>query len=562
MNQFSEKIKLFDDFYAFQQFGNKISFYIKKSMIIHPTISTWKVLFDYWENKEKGEINHSFLQKHSISQIELAIEELKQMVKEYSHDNFSEAYDFNKLPSLKAISFNITHKCNLKCSYCFRSSNDLKFNYGACNDSMTEEVAMAGVDLLLQESRKAKDLRIGFFGGEPLLEMNLIRKTIDYAKMKGRKYEKEFSFHVTTNGTLLNESLQSYFIDNGVHFIISLDGSEKEHNLFRRYRNGKGSYHKTLKNTLSFMNKVGGNGFIARGTFFKPTLNFSDIVLHLVQKGFKIISVENGVLGESSPWAITMADIPGVVEEYDKLAKIYLNHLLNGHVYDFYHFTIVMDHFFSHQTEIRSCMAGVRYLNISPDGNIWACHKFVNCDKYYMGNVLKGIENRNPGISLLKFHVDAKDICKDCWARYICAGSCHADNEQLNGDARVPVRSICEIRKHRIKLGAWLYLELQEKHPDLLRKFCEKTYVYDDYRPKQREGIKSKDGYLINMETGGEYILNKTAKIIWELCTGQNNVLDIARYISKDYCKPEIKNKVLEDVKRTIKKFKKAKLLK
>lgn len=357
--------------------------------------------------------------------------------------------------SVKAICLNIAHACNMKCSYCFASQGD----FGLKPALMSLETAKKSLDFLLEKSGERKNLEVDFFGGEPLLVFPVIRELVPYARGRERERGKRFNFTLTTNCLLLDEEVQRFVVENEIAVIMSLDGRRETHDRHRLLNNGQGSYELILPKIREMLAKDPVSYYI-RGTFTRDNLDFSEDLRHMLELGFSSVSLEPAV-GADSPLAIGPDDLPQVLQEYDRLTAILLEYRESGQEVHFFHYNLDLQQGPCLAKRVTGCGAGIEYLVITPEGDIYPCHQFVGEPEFYMGNIEQAEINGSVRRIFEENQLIHKE-CRHCWARYFCGGGCHAA-AYLQGDISKPHETSCIMHKKRIE-GA-IYLDLLTKLP-------------------------------------------------------------------------------------------------
>ncbi|PVX24173.1 MAG: hypothetical protein CW691_08420 [Candidatus Bathyarchaeum sp.] len=349
--------------------------------------------------------------------------------------------------------------CNLRCRYCFAKGG----SYNLTRKKMSSYVAETSVDFLLANSWRKKSLSLSFFGGEPLLNLDVIKRTVRYAKKMGKKHKKKFSFNITTNGTILNQDIMDFLVKNDFGIIISLDGPKEVNDKQRVFPNGSGTYELVANNLEKFVKRYPKmrHKITIRGTITIKTKDISKSLYHLKKLGFSIMSLET-VMTQNTEFEINDENISKIFREYNKVAKRYLESLKTGDNFSFFHLHQMFFQVSEGTQRISQCGAGVGYLSIDPEGEIYPCHRFVGDSRFVMGTVFHN--EVDPKIKDVFRHssVNNKEDCKNCWAKYICGGGCHATAIQFNDDILKPHKIECELMKHRIKLGTWIYSQLNE----------------------------------------------------------------------------------------------------
>ncbi len=357
-------------------------------------------------------------------------------------------------PDIKAMCLHICHDCNLKCSYCFAKEG----TYNTKRDYMSFEVGKAALDFLFSHSGARKNLEVDFFGGEPLMNFDVVKEIVSYGKARAQELGKHLSFTLTTNGVLLNDSAIEYLNKEMDNVVISIDGRKEIHDKLRLTRNDKGSYEIAVNNAKKFQ-KVRGNGkYYIRGTFTANNVDFSNDVLHLSDCGFDQISIEPVVLPESSPLALKKSDLNQIFEQYDILANEYIERRKGDKWFNFFHYMIDLDNGPCVQKRLNGCGAGKEYVAVTPVGDIFPCHQFVGGDgKYYMGNVLTGEFDTSIQKLFQKVNVYHKESCKDCVAKYYCSGGCVANSYNFNKDLNKPYELSCDMMRKRLLNSLAIY---------------------------------------------------------------------------------------------------------
>ncbi len=360
---------------------------------------------------------------------------------------------------IAALCINVSQMCNLHCRYCFAD----KGTFGQPPTLMSAETAKQTVDFLLQNSGRYDDLSLCFFGGEPLLNLDTIRQTVDYAEQQGKNSNKNFRFNITTNGTLLSAPVRQFLKKHRFGVIVSIDGDQDLHDTMRPFANGQGSYD-TIRNNLEAFQKgsrLNETAWSLRATFTNNNLDFTDQVLHLAGLGFQDISVEP-CFSENPAVGICQDDLPALKAEYTSFAQRYLEEIKAGRSFSFFHFRVMLDQTKRGTQRLTQCGAGNGYMAVSASGDLYPCHRLVGLKQYEIGSVNEGITRPEGRQLFASANVNSKSLCRKCWARYICGGGCHAYAIQFNGDISMPYELECELIKHRIELGAYLCSELDD----------------------------------------------------------------------------------------------------
>ena len=354
---------------------------------------------------------------------------------------------------IKSMCLNISHRCNLRCKYCFAQEG----SYGGKATDMSAEIARLAVDFLIKHSGSRRNLEADFFGGEPLLNYEVIKDTVRYARAQAQKAQKSFRFTITTNGTIHDEEQLKFINDNMSNVVISIDGREDTHNFNRKFGGGQGSYQKALKFAQEFSRVRGGGEYYIRGTFTSRNLDFAADVLSINDCGFDQISIEPVVLPQEHPLAIRQEHIEKISQEYEKLAREYLKRRQSDKWFNFFHFMIDFEGGPCEKKRTSACGAGNQYIAVAPDGLIYPCHQFVGNPDFVLGDLKTWDRtqslplNQDIRRNFQACNIHAKPKCRDCFAKYYCSGGCAANNHNYNGDINEPLDIMCRITKKRIE---------------------------------------------------------------------------------------------------------------
>lgn len=348
---------------------------------------------------------------------------------------------------VKALCLNIAHGCNLRCRYCFADDGQ----YHGKTDYMSESTAKNAIDFLISKSGSRKRLEVDFFGGEPLLNMDAVRATIDYARSVEKAAGKEFRFTVTTNAVLLTDELIDYFNREMYNVVLSIDGRKEVHDSVRVDAAGKGSFDKALENALKLVRLRGNKSYYVRGTFTAKNLDFAKDVLALNDYGFGQVSLEPVVLPDGDPLALKESDIEEMKAQYEILAEEYIRRRASGKEFGFFHFNIDIYNGPCAAKRLVGCNAGDEYLAVAPNGNIYPCHRFDGIDDYIIGNVNDGTFSDKLPQMFATTNLTKKEECPTCWAKYYCSGGCAANSIQICGNIVKPYKIGCELMKKRVE---------------------------------------------------------------------------------------------------------------
>ena len=348
---------------------------------------------------------------------------------------------------VKALCLHVAHDCNLRCRYCFGKTG----NFGMARELMPFKVAKAAIDFLLDKSGPRRNLNVDFFGGEPLLNFDVVKATIEYCDEKAKALGKHVDFTVTTNCVLLDDKVTSFLNERSILVVLSLDGRREINDRMRVMPGGCGSYEHVAPKLAEFIQARDPDSYYVRATYTRHNLDFASDVVHLADLGAKSISAEPVVGGTDKEYGIQAEDISAIEEEYEYLTRLFVERHTSGRGFLFYHFNIDLDGGPCLTRRLSGCGAGIDYLAVSPGGDIYPCHQFVGKPEFRMGDVLA--KSLDPGIisDFRNAHVYNKTGCGTCWARFICSGGCHAAAYGSSANILAPDKVACAIQKKRIE---------------------------------------------------------------------------------------------------------------
>jgi len=409
------------------------------------------------------ELSDNILQKLSD---EYSAEEIREVYAEilalsragqlFSDDTYKDMILPNdgELPPVKAMCLHVAHDCNLRCKYCFADDGA----YQGSRALMSEEVALGAVDFLIANSANRRNLEIDFFGGEPLMNFDVVKKTVEYARLLEKKFDKNFRFTITTNGVLLNDENMKYINENMHNVVLSLDGRKDVNDRVRMTAGGGGSYDLVLNKLLTMAESRNQDNYYVRGTYTAYNLDFAADVLHLADLGFVQTSVEPAVAADDKDYALREEHLPRLFDEYERLAEEYACRIREkDDEFRFFHFLIDLEQGPCVIKRLSGCGAGCEYVAVTPEGDIYPCHQFVGMIEYKIGDIKNGIQNDEIRAKLNGCNVYTKDVCVDCFAKFYCGGGCVANAGIYNGDVNVPHKVSCELQKKRVECA--LYVE-------------------------------------------------------------------------------------------------------
>ena len=368
--------------------------------------------------------------------------------------------DFKKRETVvKALCLHIAHDCNLACRYCFAQEGE----YHGKRELMSFDVGKKALDFLVANSGNRVNLEVDFFGGEPLMNWQVVKDLVAYGRSLEKPYNKKFRFTLTTNGVLLNDEILEFANREMSNLVLSIDGRKEIHDLMRPFRGGQGSYDRIVPQFIKAAESRGQTDYYVRGTFTHFNRDFSADVLHLADLGFKQISVEPVVAAPEDDYAIREEDLPGLKEEYDKLAAEMLRRSKEGNGFNFFHFMIDLEGGPCVAQRLSGCGSGTEYLAVTPGGDLYPCHQFVGMEEFLLGNVEEGIKRTDIRDEFKCCNVYAKEKCRKCFAKFYCSGGCAANSYNFHGNINDAYDVGCELQRKRVECAIMLKAALAEE---------------------------------------------------------------------------------------------------
>lgn len=357
-------------------------------------------------------------------------------------DNFK-----NRETVVKALCLHIAHDCNLACRYCFAGEGE----YRGRRALMSYEVGKKALDFLVASSGSRVNLEVDFFGGEPLMNWQVVKDLVAYGRSLEQPHHKKFRFTLTTNGILLDKEILEFANKEMSNLVLSIDGRKEIHDLMRPHRGGQGSYDEIVPRFQMAAQSRGQTNYYVRGTFTHHNTDFASDVLHLADLGFQQISVEPVVAPETEEYAITQEDVPKLLQEYDKLAQEIIRRRREGKGFNFFHFMIDLEGGPCVYKRLSGCGSGTEYLAVTPWGDLYPCHQFVGQEEFLLGNVEEGILRKDICDAFRECNVYAKEACKDCFARFYCSGGCAANAYNFTGNINGTYDIGCQLQRKRVE---------------------------------------------------------------------------------------------------------------
>ena len=394
---------------------------------------------------------------YSEEEIGEALEELLELTEEgqlFAPDIYENyVFDFKKRQTVvKALCLHIAHDCNLACRYCFAGEGE----YHGHRALMSLEVGKKALDFLVANSGNRVNLEVDFFGGEPLMNWDVVKGIVEYGRSLEEPHNKKFRFTLTTNGVLLNDEIMEFANREMANIVLSIDGRKEIHDQMRPFRGGQGSYDLIVPKFQKVAESREQTRYYVRGTFTHNNLDFSRDVLHLADLGFQQISVEPVVAKPTDSYALTEEDLPKLMEEYDKLAVEMLRRRREGKPFNFFHFMIDLEGGPCVAKRLSGCGSGTEYLAVTPWGDLYPCHQFVGDEKFLMGNVEEGVLREDIRDEFKCCNVYAKEKCKNCFAKFYCSGGCAANSYNFHGTINDAYDLGCELQRKRVECAIML----------------------------------------------------------------------------------------------------------
>ena len=421
-----------------------------------------------YENSEPDEIVTAMMAKYgdredvNEAEIQECIDDvtaLKEAGKLFTQDTYAGmAFDFKKKSNdIKALCLHVAHTCNLNCSYCFASQG----KYHGDRALMSFEVGKQALDFLVAHSGKRRNLEVDFFGGEPLMNWDVVKQLVAYARSIEKEAGKNFRFTLTTNGVLVDDEVIEFANKEMHNVVMSIDGRKEVHDRFRVNYAGQGSYDTIIPKFQKFAKARGERDYYVRGTYTHHNTDFTKDILHMADLGFTQLSMEPVVCAPDDPCALTEEDLPVLFEQYEELAKEMIRREKEGKPITFYHYMIDLNHGPCIYKRIAGCGSGTEYLAVTPWGDLYPCHQFVGDEKYLMGNVWDGVTNTEMRDEFKCCNVYVRKDCDDCWARLYCSGGCAANAYHATGSIQGTYEYGCKLFRKRMECAIMMQVAKQ-----------------------------------------------------------------------------------------------------
>ena len=412
-----------------------------------------------YDNKAKEEIVAEILKKYAdneeVTKPEILecieqIEELKAEKRLFTEDTFSPMANTLKQKTagvVKALCLHVAHTCNLNCSYCFAAQG----KYQGERAVMSFEVGKRALDFLIENSGSRRNLEVDFFGGEPLMNFDVVKQLVAYAREVEKEKGKNFRFTLTTNGVLIDDDVIDFANREMSNVVLSLDGRKEIHDRFRVDYNGVGSFDRIVPKFQKLVEARGNKNYYMRGTFTHANPDFLKDIEEMLNLGFTELSMEPVVCASDDPSALTAEDMPIVKQQYEKLAELMLKRNKEGKPFTFYHYMIDLSGGPCIYKRVSGCGSGTEYMAVTPWGDLYPCHQFVGDEKFKLGSVFEGVTNKSVQDEFASCNVYSRKECDNCWAKLYCSGGCAANAYHATGSVKGIYEYGCELFRKRME---------------------------------------------------------------------------------------------------------------
>ena len=383
------------------------------------------------------------------------IEQLKQAGVLFAPDTFAPiAGQLKEKTSgvVKALCLHVAHTCNLNCSYCFASQG----KYHGDRAVMSYEVGKQALDFLIEHSKGRRNLEVDFFGGEPLMNFDVVRQLVAYARSREKECGKNFRFTLTTNGVLIDDDVIDFANREMSNVVLSLDGRKEVHDRFRVDHAGNGSWERIVPKFRQLVKARGGKNYYMRGTFTHANPDFLKDIQTMLDLGFTELSMEPVVCAPDDPSALTAEDLPVVLDQYEKLAELMLKRHREGKPFTFYHYMIDLKGGPCIYKRVSGCGSGTEYMAVTPWGDLYPCHQFVGEEAFKLGDVFHGVTNTEVQKEFASCNVYSRPECADCWAKLYCSGGCAANAYHATGAITGVYAYGCDLFRKRMECAIML----------------------------------------------------------------------------------------------------------
>ena len=353
---------------------------------------------------------------------------------------------------VKALCLHVAHTCNLNCAYCFASQG----KYHGERALMSYEVGKQALDYLIAHSGRRRNLEVDFFGGEPLMNFEVVKQLVSYARSVEKDAGKNFRFTLTTNGMLIDDEVIDFANREMSNVVLSLDGRKEVHDRFRVDYAGNGSWERIVPKFRRLVEARGGTRYYMRGTFTHWNPDFLEDIRTMLDLGFTELSMEPVVCDPDDPSALTAEDREIVKKQYEALAALMLEREKEGRPFTFYHYMLDLKDGPCIYKRISGCGSGTEYMAVTPWGDLYPCHQFVGEEKYRLGDIWNGVTNPGVQREFSDCNVYAREECRQCWARLYCAGGCAANAFHATGSITGVYEAGCDLFRKRMECAIML----------------------------------------------------------------------------------------------------------
>ena len=418
-------------------------------------------MIEMYETVEKEQIAARILEKYptvtreEVEECFAQILELKKAGKLFTPDTFAPIADTLKRKTtgvVKALCLHVAHTCNLNCAYCFAGQGEYQGERGL----MSFEVGKQALDFLIENSKGRRNLEVDFFGGEPLMNFDVVKRLVAYAREREKECGKNFRFTLTTNGVLIDDDVIEFSNREMSNVVLSLDGRKEIHDRYRVDYAGKGSWDRIVPKFQKLVEARGNKNYYMRGTFTHANPDFLKDIETMLDLGFTELSMEPVVCAPDSPSALTAEDLPIVLEQYERLAERMLEQHRMGKPFTFYHYMIDLKGGPCIYKRVSGCGSGTEYMAVTPSGELYPCHQFVGEERFKLGDVWQGVTNTDIREEFAACNVYSRPECADCWAKLYCAGGCAANAYHATGSVTGVYRYGCELFRKRMECAIML----------------------------------------------------------------------------------------------------------
>ena len=417
-----------------------------------------------YQGASKDEIVKEITSKYDVTEQDVLdciddIEELKKEGKLFSEDTFKPDVDIlaKRNTVLKAMCLHVAHTCNLNCEYCFASQG----KYHGERALMSFEVGKRALDFLVENSGTRHNLEVDFFGGEPLMNWQVVKDLVAYARSIEKEHGKNFRFTLTTNGMLVDDDVIEFANKEMDNVVLSLDGRKEINDHFRKTAGGVGSFDIIVPKFQKFVKARGGKNYYMRGTFTHRNPDFTNDIQTMLDLGFDELSMEPVVCPPTDKYALDENDKKVIFGEYEKLADMMIKRRKEGKPFTFYHYMLNLEGGPCIYKRISGCGSGTEYLAVTPTGELYPCHQFVGNKEYLMGDIWNGVTNTAMRDKFKRCNAYSRKECDDCWARLYCSGGCAANAYNATGDINGVYKYGCDLFKKRIECAIMLKVDEQ-----------------------------------------------------------------------------------------------------